>query len=72
MNQISRDRQKRTVKVGISSLEIPMTYKQALRYGKNAMPADLKRAGFVCEVGRSDRELHGGEWYRIDYVLYFG
>lgn len=61
------DRQKLTVKIGISSLEMPMTRKQAERYGRNAMPADLKRAGFVCTVFKTDREIHGGEWFRINY-----
>ena len=61
------ERAKLKVKVGNSSLETPMTYKQALRYGKNAMPEDLKRAGFQCTVFRSDRTLHGSDFYRINY-----
>ena len=60
-------REKLLVKVGLSSLETPMTYKQALRYGKNAMPADLKRAGFECTVFRSDRDIHGSDFFRINY-----
>ena len=61
------EREKLKVKVGNSSLETPMTYKQSLRYGKNAMPEDLKRAGFQCTVFRSDRTLHGSDFYRINY-----
>lgn len=61
------DRQKLPVKIGISSLEMPMTRKQAERYGRNAMPADLKRAGFVCTVIKTDAQIHGGEWFRINY-----
>lgn len=55
------------VKIGLSTLERPMTEKQALRYGKNAMPQDLKRAGFVASVFRSDPQIHGSEFFRINY-----
>lgn len=68
MNLIKIDpKEKLPVKVGLSSLEKPMTCKQALRYGKNAMPADLKKAGFKCIVFRSDLEINGGDFYRINY-----
>lgn len=55
------------VKVGILTLEKPMTREQAMRYGKRNMPSDLKRAGFECFVGKSDAEMHGGVWYRVNY-----
>lgn len=59
--------EKRQVKIGNSSLEMPMTQKQALRYGKNAMPEDLKRAGFKCSVFVSEKEINGSEFFRIVY-----
>ena len=59
--------EKLTVKVGIGTLDKPMTRKQAERYGNRTMPADLKRAGFRCFVSRSDAEMHGGTWFRISY-----
>ena len=61
------DMKKYLVKIGLSSLEMPMTEKQALRYGKNAMPDDLKRAGFKVSIFKSDIETHGGLWLRINY-----
>lgn len=68
MNLIKIDpKEKLLVKVGLSSLERLMTHKQALRYGKNAMPADLKKAGFECIVFRSDPQINGGNFYRINY-----
>lgn len=60
-------RQKLPVKVGLSTLETPMTKTQAARYGNNAMPSDLKRAGFKCSVFQSDPQLHGSLFYRINY-----
>jgi len=60
-------RQKLPVKVGLSTLEKPMTLAQAKRYGNNAMPNDLKRAGFKCSVFQSDPQLHGSLFYRINY-----
>jgi hypothetical protein len=59
--------EKLLVKVGISSLETPMTYEQALRYGKNAMPEDLKRAGFTCSIFRSDPAINGSNFYTVNY-----
>ncbi|MFP5513288.1 MAG: hypothetical protein ACLGJC_09430 [Alphaproteobacteria bacterium] len=56
------------VKVGaFDTLPIRMTREQAQRYGERNMPADLKRAGFQCVVFRSDAEIHGGHWFRINY-----
>lgn len=55
------------VKVGLSTLEKPMTREQARRYGERNMPADLRRAGFKTTVAKSDTDLHGGEWYRVNY-----
>jgi hypothetical protein len=59
--------EKLLVKVGIGSLDRPMTRKQAMRYGQRNMPTDLKRAGFETVIFRSDPELHGGDWFRINY-----
>ena len=61
------DKRKYLVKIGIGSLETPLTIKQAQRYGRTAMPDDLKRAGFVCSVMKATKEIHGGEWFRINY-----
>ena len=55
------------VKAGCGELPRPMTREQAHRYGDRHMPADLKRAGFQTVVARSDAELHGGTWFRINY-----
>ena len=55
------------VKVGILTLDKPMTREQATRWGDRHMPADLKRVGFETFVGKSDPELHGGVWFRISY-----
>lgn len=60
-------KEKLPVKIGISSLEKLMTHEQALRYGKKAMPADFKKAGFECIIFRSDPEINGGNFYRINY-----
>jgi hypothetical protein len=55
------------VKIGLHTLDKAMTREQAMRYGQRHMPADLKRAGFQCVVAKSDPEMHGGEWFRINY-----
>lgn len=57
----------RVVKMGIGTLDKPMTQKQALNYGIKNMPMDLKRAGFACSVFVSDSNIHGGTWFRINY-----
>ena len=59
--------EKLMVKVGLSTLDKEMTREQALRWGNRHMPADLKRVGFECFVGKSDAEMHGGVWFRISY-----
>ena len=59
--------EKLLVKVGLHTLDRHMTREQAQRYGERHMPADLRRAGFNTVVARSDIELHGGEWFRINY-----
>lgn len=62
--------EKLPVKVGSSgTLPEPMTRTQAQRYGERNMPADLKRAGFETVIFRADREIHGGEWFRINYGM---
>ena len=63
-----KSREKRLVKVGTSSLEMPMTYEQALRYAKNSLPESLKRAGFKASVFVSDPEIHGPKlFYTINH-----
>lgn len=57
------------VKIGLWTSDKPMTRAQAERLGKRSMSADLKRAGFVVTVGRSDPEMHGGDWFRVNYSL---
>ncbi len=59
--------EKLAVKVGLHTLDKAMTREQAQRYGERNMPGDLKRAGFQCVVARSDAEMHGGVWFRINY-----
>ena len=55
------------VRVGIGSLPNPMTEKQARAWGEKNMPGDLRRAGFQVYVSRSDKELHGGNWWRVAF-----
>jgi hypothetical protein len=55
------------VKVGLSTLDKPMTKMQAFKYGEKHMPKDLKRAGFQTVIFTSDPVIHGGLWYRINY-----
>ena len=59
--------EKLPVKMGLSTLS-PMTRKQAERYARREMPADLCRAGFEVVVSESDPELHGGEWFRVSFA----
>lgn len=61
--------EKRPVKVGIAQLDQPMTQAQAKRYGDKNMTRDLKKAGFQTFVGVSDKEMHGGLWFRVDYGM---
>lgn len=44
-----------------------MTREQCRRYGDQNMPRDLRRAGFRTHVFRSDREIHGADYFRITY-----
>ncbi len=44
-----------------------LTREQARRHGARNMPRDLKRAGFVTHVFRSDLEIHGAEYFRVTY-----
>lgn len=55
------------VKAGLYTYPNLMTRAQAQRLGEHDMPRDLKRTGFVCVVARSDADLHGGVWFRINY-----
>ena len=55
------------VKAGLATLPLSMTRAQAQRHGDKAMPPDLRRAGFKTVIFRSDREIHGGDWFRINY-----
>jgi hypothetical protein len=59
--------EKLTVKVGLGELPKPMTREQAQRWGERHMPKDLKRAGFECFVVKTDAEMHGGVWFRVNY-----
>jgi hypothetical protein len=60
--------EKRPVRAGSSGeLPTPMTRRQALRWGEQNMPKDLKRAGWTCSVFASDAEIHGGLWFRVNY-----
>jgi hypothetical protein len=56
------------VKVGSGQLDRHMTRAEARQYGERNMPADLKRAGFVTVVFRSDPQIHGGNWFRVNYA----
>lgn len=60
--------EKREVRIGIGKLDTPMTIAQARRYGDANMPRDLKAAGFETAIGVSDPEIHGGIWFRINYI----
>ena len=61
------------VKVGDNDvLDTRMTRAQAQRYGDKHMPADLKRAGFETVIFRSDPEIHGGDWFRVNYGMHVG
>lgn len=55
------------VKQGLHTFDQHMTRKQALRLGEKTMPADLRRAGFQTVIFKSDPEMHGGSWFRINY-----
>lgn len=55
------------VKIGLGTLPRLMTREEAYRYGDTHMPNDLRRAGFETIIARSDAELHGGVWFRINY-----
>jgi hypothetical protein len=59
--------EKLPVKSGLSTLDRPMTRAAAFRYGEQHMPADLRRAGFKTIIAKSDADLHGGVWFRINY-----
>lgn len=67
--------EKLIVKYGIGVLvdkdlkPIRMTRPQAQRYAERNMPSDLRKANFKAFVGRSCVDLHGGEWFRIDYGM---
>lgn len=59
--------EKLLVKHGLHTFDRPMTRAAAMRLGRRLMPTDLRRAGFVCFVGKSCAALHGGVWWRISY-----
>ena len=58
-------------KIGIGTFPEPMTYNQALRYGQKNIPDDMRRAGFTVHIFRSDAEIHGSDFYRINYVKHY-
>jgi len=72
VNRPKGNSEKLPVKVGCGTLDKPMTRAQAQRYGEKVMPTDLKRAGFECVIARTDIEIHGGEWFRINYGMKCG
>lgn len=55
------------VKVGAGTLELPMTPAQAQRWGERNMPSGLRAAGFKVHVSRTDPQMHGGTWLRVNY-----
>jgi hypothetical protein len=55
------------VKVGLLTLDKTMTRAGAQRWGDRHMPIDLRKAGFLTFVGKSDAEMHGGVWFRVSY-----
>ena len=55
------------VKVGAGALETPMTAAQARRWGERNMSSGLRAAGFHVHVSRTDPQIHGGTWFRINY-----
>jgi len=48
-------------------LDTPMTPAQAQRWGEHNMPSGLRAAGFKVRVSRSDPQMHGGTWLRVNY-----
>lgn len=64
-NDSRRDRL--PVKVGAGLLHTPMTPAQAQRWGEHNMPSGLRAAGFKVRVVRSDPQMHGGTWLRVNY-----
>ena len=52
---------------GREALPDRMTREQARRYGLRNMPADLRRAGFQVSIFRSDREINGADFFRVNY-----
>ena len=51
------------VKVGCGELEKPMT-RSHRTVGRQNMPSDLRKAGFVVDVYRTDPVINGGDWFR--------
>ena len=54
-------------RVGLGTLDRPMTKEQAKRYGDRNMPRDLKAAGFETVIFTADPEINGWLGYRINY-----
>ena len=63
---IHRD-QRRTVKVGLQTLDKEMTFRQAVRYGERHIPAELSRAGFDVVVFTATIDINGWDGYRINF-----
>lgn len=61
--------EKREVRVGTGrqALPVPMSFKQAKRYGDQSMSDDLKRGGFETRIFVSDPDINGGTFFRISY-----
>lgn len=62
-------KEKLRVRVGNGTLEGLMTRSQAQRYGDQNIPADLKRAGFKTVIFRSDPEINGADFFRVNYGM---
>ena len=54
------------VKLGLDWLHPRMTRAEAVSYGEQHMPEDIKAAGGTVMVTRSS--THGGDWYRIEFI----
>lgn len=60
---------RRPVRLGIGTLDRPMTSREAQRYGQRHMPQALRRAGFETVIFTSDEEIHGARFFRINYGM---
>ena len=59
--------EKHIVKIGLATLDKPMTKKQAIRYGRKHMPEYLKHANFDILIYTASQEINGWTGWRIGY-----